>query len=59
VLRNGLHTYATLTSLGENLQYLLIVSHERCKMEEGRRKMEDKKGWYAIEAYQPFYAFSK
>jgi len=28
-------------------------------MEDGRRKMEDKKGWYAIEAYQPFYAFSK
>ena len=38
VLRNGLHTYATFTSLGENLQYLLIVSHERCKMEEGRWK---------------------
>ena len=25
VLRNGLHTYATLTGLSENLQYLTVV----------------------------------
>jgi hypothetical protein len=55
VLRNGLHTYATFTSLGEDLQYLLIVSHERCKMEEGRWKI--KKAGTPLKLTSPFMLF--
>jgi hypothetical protein len=46
MLGNGLHAYTTLTCFGKDHLYLLVVIHV-------------KKGWYAIEAYQPFYAFSK
>jgi hypothetical protein len=47
MLGNSLHTHTTLTCFGEHLQYLLIV---------GQRSERLKKGWYAIKAYQPFYA---
>jgi hypothetical protein len=47
MLGNSLHTHTTLTCFGEHLQYLLIV---------GQRSERLKKGWYAMKAYQPFYA---
>jgi hypothetical protein len=42
MLSNGLHAYTTLTNLGENHEYLLIVAHGI------------KKGWQALKASSPF-----